>query len=154
MQKLLIQKLTIMKNLFKPFISLFLRKTTSTLENELKKAVWADDVRKAYHLLSKGVNPNFPTYYWEEEFDGDRIPYKRKHTTSLLSSAQSEPMRQLLRHFNALPYPEIEKLWKEEAERRERIRLQLENEEHLAKQQKLKEKAVADNHFLDTVLKD
>lgn len=118
---------------------------------ELENAVRADDVHKAYDLLSKGADANIKISYTEEEQAGSHwtevITVTRQ--TCLLQIAKSEPMKRLLRHFGALSLSELKNRWEEE----EALRKNKEQEEQKAEQQRIASKAAEDTAFLDSVLK-
>lgn len=147
-----------MKSFFRNLFSCF-SQTASSFEKEGKKkptleqAVRTDNVPLAYELLSAGADPNEKILYTYSETVDGHFESECTGTTCLLKLAASEPMKRLLQHFGALPLQELERRWEAERQQEQALWRQQEKQKRLAEEQKLAEKAAADNRFLDTVLK-
>lgn len=146
-----------MKNFFKNLFSLNESEQVNPEEKirkELEKAVWADDVQQVYEMLKCGINDiNFYVFYDVTTSEDGYDYYTKTVTSCLMDIARSEPMKRLLRHYGALSLREIEEIQKnEEAERRKQREREY-AEKRKKEEEILKQKAEADNRFLDSVLR-
>ncbi len=147
-----------MKKIFKTLGTLFSsNKTASTLpakpEKTLEEAVREDDVQGAYDLLSRGADVNIKITQEKERYVTGHDIEKVTCQTCLLSIATSEPMKRLLLHFGALSLDKLEQRWAKEAAKKEAEEEAERKHREEEKERKLAEKAAADNHFLDDVLR-
>lgn len=122
------------------------------IRKELENAVRADDVQQVYEMLKCGINDiNFYVCYNVTEYDHS-IPYETTVTSCLMDIARSEPMKRLLRHYGALSLQEIKEIQKNEEAEKSRQRARRYAEKQKKEEEILKQKAEADNRFLDSVL--
>lgn len=142
----------LMKNFFK---NLFSNKKNNEekIREELEGAVRTDDVQKAFSYLKAGADVNMKIFYTTEVYVDSYEIMPVTKTSCLLELAYSEPMKRLLRHFGALSLQELEKIWKQEEDERNNKHLQLLTENRKQEEERIRQKAEADNCFLDSVLR-
>ncbi len=93
----------------------FLKKLFSSNEDALLEAVLADDVPKAYKILSTGnVNVNKHLFTQRSEYEDNDLYHLETCDTCLLMEAKSEAMTKLLTNFGALPLNVLKDRWKAE----------------------------------------
>ena len=145
-----------MKNFFKNLFSLNESEQVNPEEKirkELENAVCADDVQQVYEMLKRGINDiNFKVFYDVTTSEDGYDYYTKTVTSCLMDIARSEPMKRLLRHYGALSLQEIEEIQKNEEAEKSRQRARRYAEKQKKEEEILKQKAEADNRFLDSVL--
>lgn len=145
-----------MKNFFKNLFSLNESEQVNPEEKirkELENAVCADDVQQVYEMLKCGINDiNFKVFYDVTTSEDGYDYYTKTVTSCLMDIARSEPMKRLLRHYGALSLQEIEEIQKNEEAEKSRQRARRYAEKQKKEEEILKQKAEADNRFLDSVL--
>ena len=145
-----------MKNFFKNLFSLNESEQVNPEEKirkELENAVCADDVQQVYKMLKRGINDiNFKVFYDVTTSEDGYDYYTKTVTSCLMDIARSEPMKRLLRHYGALSLQEIEEIQKNEEAEKSRQRARRYAEKQKKEEEILKQKAEADNRFLDSVL--
>lgn len=145
-----------MKNFFKNLFSLNESEQVNPEEKirkELENAVCADDVQQVYEMLKCGINDiNFKVFYDVTTSEDGYDYYTKTVTSCLMDIARSEPMKRLLRHYGALSLQEIEEIEKNEEAEKSRQRARRYAEKQKKEEEILKQKAEADNRFLDSVL--